>query len=80
METSADSVLRINMADTFYALFIAWLVYVVLIIFIIVIPAALNLSLGARHFYTRFLVKIIKVCLIWCVNFKVEISSQLEVN
>ncbi|CAB3998127.1 Glycerol-3-phosphate acyltransferase 4 [Paramuricea clavata] len=48
------------MADTFYALFIAWMVYVVLIIFIIVIPAALNLSLGARHLYTRFLVKIIK--------------------
>ena len=49
------------MADTLGGLFIAWLVYVVVIVLFIVIPAALNVSLGARHFYTRFLVKIIKV-------------------
>ena len=54
-------VIFLKMADTLGGLFIAWLVYVVVIVLFIVIPAALNISLGARYFYTRFLVKIIKV-------------------
>ena len=53
--------MKIKMADTLWGLFIAWLVYVVLIVLLIVIPAALNVSLGVRQSYTRFLVKVIKV-------------------
>ncbi|XP_046851674.1 glycerol-3-phosphate acyltransferase 4-like [Xenia sp. Carnegie-2017] len=37
-----------------------WTVYVVFLFIFIVIPAALNVSLGVKRWYTRFLVKVIK--------------------
>ena len=40
---------------------------VFLIIIFIVIPAALNISLGVREIYKRFLVKLIKVSKVYCI-------------
>lgn len=69
VKNSADNNIRIKKmaTSTFGVLFVAWLIYVVLIIIFIVIPAALNISLGVREIYKIFLVKLIKVSEIYCI-------------
>ena len=56
------------MASTLGVLFVSWLIYVFLVILFIVIPAALNISLGVRDVYKKFLLKLIKVSLLRSEN------------
>lgn len=82
----AQELYKLNMSDKLGGLFLAWVVYVIFILLLIVIPAGLNFSLGVRHFYTKFLEKIIKVCVIFSkakesfalFNFLVEIHNVFQ--